>query len=121
MDQWNQRASDWIFEQNNRSQQPGTIDLHGLYVKEAIDRTERAVIDAKQAGFSELRVIVGKGIHSKQHVAKIKPAIEELMHKHDVSNPPYSSLIACCSAWADLELLNTFSWMRIWTLIMLEF
>jgi len=30
----------------------------------------------------ELRVITGKGIHSAQHVAKIKPAVEKLMQDH---------------------------------------
>lgn len=47
-------------------------DLHGLYTAEAIERTERAVRDAQQQGKPELRVIVGKGIHSKDHVAHIK-------------------------------------------------
>lgn len=39
----NDQAADWIFAQNNRSQPRGSIDLHGLYVQEAIERTERAV------------------------------------------------------------------------------
>ena len=47
-------------------------DLHGLYTAEAIERTERAVREAQQQGKPELRVIVGKGLHSKDHVAHIK-------------------------------------------------
>lgn len=39
----NDQAADWIFAENNRSQPRGSIDLHGLYVEEAIERTERAV------------------------------------------------------------------------------
>lgn len=35
--------------------------------------------DARQSGFPELRIIVGKGNHSPSHVAKIKPAVEDLM------------------------------------------
>lgn len=61
---------------------PGEIDLHGLYVKEALERTDRAIQDAKEKGVSELRLIVGKGLHSSEGSAKIRPAIEELMQKH---------------------------------------
>lgn len=32
-----------------------------------------------------MRVIVGKGIHSKDHVAHIKPAIEKLMRDNNIS------------------------------------
>lgn len=38
---------------------PGEIDLHGLYVKEAIACTDRAIQDAKQRGEVELHLIVG--------------------------------------------------------------
>lgn len=98
-DQLNKQAADWIFQANNRVQPQGTIDLHGLYVQEAIDRTEDAVrvsvvlLDCVQSdgrfpqaaqaqGLPQLRVITGKGIHSNNHVAKIKPAIEQLMVKY---------------------------------------
>lgn len=79
---------------------PGEIDLHGLYVKEAIERTDYAIQDAKRRGDTEVHLIVGtlsfevsistvlyqfaaagKGLHSSGGVAKIKPAIEELMQK----------------------------------------
>ncbi|KAL7005262.1 hypothetical protein EMMF5_005235 [Cystobasidiomycetes sp. EMM_F5] len=80
-DDLNRQAADFIFNANNRSQPPGSIDLHGLFVQEAIERTERAVQTAQSQGLSQLRVITGKGIHSQNHVAKIKPAIEQLMVK----------------------------------------
>jgi len=67
--------------ENNRDSPPGTIDLHGLYVKEAIEKTEEAIANAQRQGTDELRVIVGKGIHSQGHVAKIKPAVQGLMQK----------------------------------------
>lgn len=67
---------------NNAASPPGTIDLHGLYVKEAIEKVEEFISAEQRAGqHPELRVIVGKGIHSPGHVAKIKPAVEELMRK----------------------------------------
>jgi DNA-nicking Smr family endonuclease len=53
----------------------------GLYVKEAIARTESAVQAAQSRGHQQIRIIVGKGLHSQGQTAKLKPAIEELMVK----------------------------------------
>ncbi|KAK4050754.1 hypothetical protein OIO90_004976 [Microbotryomycetes sp. JL221] len=78
---YNDQAADWIFKANNQTQPFGTIDLHGLYVQEAIERTEQSIQQCRNQGLPELRVIVGKGIHSQRHVAKIKPAIIDLMEK----------------------------------------
>jgi hypothetical protein len=80
-DQYNDQAASWIFNENNKTQPRGTIDLHGLYVQESIEFTERAIASSRQSGLPELRVIVGKGNHSPAHVAKIKPAIEDLMQR----------------------------------------
>ena len=77
--------------------------MHGLYVKEAITYTDRSIQEARGRGDSEIHFIVGmssysgcvifvstdpwystisgKGLHSKGGVAKLKPAIEELMEK----------------------------------------
>lgn len=40
--------------------QPGEVDLHGLYVKEAIAYTDRAIADAKARGDTEVKLIVGE-------------------------------------------------------------
>lgn len=85
MERLNREASEWIYRENNLDSQPGEIDLHGLYVKEAIEHTDKAVQEAQQTGETELHLIVGKGLHSTNHVAKIKPAIEELMIKHNLT------------------------------------
>ncbi|KAJ9099982.1 hypothetical protein QFC19_005799 [Naganishia cerealis] len=85
-DQIDDEAEEWIYRENNTDSPPGTIDLHGLYVKEAIDRTEAAIAQAQRSGQQgELRFIVGKGNHSDGHKAKIKPAIVELMQKYNLS------------------------------------
>ncbi|KDE04323.1 hypothetical protein MVLG_05204 [Microbotryum lychnidis-dioicae p1A1 Lamole] len=84
-EQYNDQAAQWIFNENNKVQPRGTIDLHGLYVQESIDFTERAIQNARQEGLPELRVIVGKGNHSAAHVAKIKPAITSLMQKENLT------------------------------------
>lgn len=50
-------------------------------MKEAIEQTEKAIAQGQRSGLEELRVITGKGIHSKNHQAKIKPAVAGLMQK----------------------------------------
>jgi DNA-nicking Smr family endonuclease len=84
MESLNKQASDWIFTENNKDSKPGEIDLHGLYVKEAIAQTDSAIQRAKKRGDSDIRLIVGKGLHSTGGRAKIKPAIEELIQKHQL-------------------------------------
>ncbi|KAF8200863.1 hypothetical protein BJ912DRAFT_947450 [Pholiota molesta] len=64
---------------------PGEIDLHGLYVKEAISRADQAIQSAKLRGESQLNLIVGKGLHSSGGIAKIKPAIDDLIQKHQLT------------------------------------
>ncbi|GAA5876823.1 hypothetical protein JCM16303_006297 [Sporobolomyces ruberrimus] len=80
-DQYNDQAAEWIFNENNKVQPRGSVDLHGLYVQESIEFTERAIDNARNQGLEELRVIVGKGNHSPSHVAKLKPAITSLMSR----------------------------------------
>jgi hypothetical protein len=38
---------------------PNEVDLHGLYVKEAIYHTDKAIEEAKQRGDTEIHLIVG--------------------------------------------------------------
>ncbi|KAJ1304413.1 hypothetical protein OPQ81_005561 [Rhizoctonia solani] len=85
MERLNQEASNWIFQQVNLDSAPNELDLHGLYVKEAIERTEAAVQAAQNRGDEQIRIIVGKGLHSQGNVAKLKPAIEDLMVKYQLN------------------------------------
>ncbi|KAK0430775.1 Smr-domain-containing protein [Armillaria borealis] len=84
MEQLNKEASDWIYLENNRDRKPGEIDLHGLYVKEAIARTDTALEEAKGRGDSEIRIIVGKGLHSERGEARLGPAIKGLMRRYQL-------------------------------------
>ncbi|KZT10608.1 Smr-domain-containing protein [Laetiporus sulphureus 93-53] len=81
MERLNAQASEWIFNENNKDREPGEVDLHGLFVKEALTFTERAINDARRRGTNKIHLIVGKGLHSSNGVAKLKPAIGELMQK----------------------------------------
>ncbi|KAG9007615.1 hypothetical protein FRB93_007651 [Tulasnella sp. JGI-2019a] len=84
MERLNNEASAWIFRANNEDSRPDELDLHGLYVKEAIQKTEEAIIEAQNRGDNQIRIITGKGLHS-QGAAKLKPAIEELMVKYQLA------------------------------------
>jgi hypothetical protein len=80
MERYNNQARDYIFRENNaESRMPSdTIDLHGLFVEEAEDVLEERIRVAKQRGENHLHVIVGKGNHSRNHVQKIKPRVEQV-------------------------------------------
>ncbi|SJX63265.1 uncharacterized protein SRS1_14089 [Sporisorium reilianum f. sp. reilianum] len=82
MERLNKQAADWIFMANNEDSPQGTVDLHGLYTSEALERTEQAVRQAQQQGWSEMRIIVGKGLHSKDHRQHIAPAVEKMMQDY---------------------------------------
>ncbi|GJE90145.1 DUF1771 and SMR domain-containing protein [Phanerochaete sordida] len=79
MQRLNAEAAKWIFDTNNRDRTSGEVDVHGLHVQEAIKHTKLAVEEAKARGQSELRIIVGKGLHSEDHKAKLKPAIRRFL------------------------------------------
>ena len=85
MEQLNAQAVQWIFAANNADSPPGTVDLHGLYVKEALAKVDEVIHQAQAQNYPQLRLIVGKGIHSKDHVTKIKPAVEELLRKYNIA------------------------------------
>jgi hypothetical protein len=44
---------------SGQDRKPGEVDLHGLYVKEAIAYTDQSVVEARTRGDKELRLIVG--------------------------------------------------------------
>jgi len=83
MESLNQQAADWIYHANNLDSGPGEIDLHGLYVKEALAKAEAALDAAQRNGDEEIKLIVGKGLHSTNG-AKVKPAIEGLMQRYQL-------------------------------------
>jgi DNA-nicking Smr family endonuclease len=78
-DDLNQQASNFIFRENNAGEraQWDELDLHGQHVDEAVEIFRQRIQAAKQQNQTHLHVIVGKGIHSADHIQKIKPAVEE--------------------------------------------
>lgn len=84
MESTNALAASKIFMHNN-SQRPDTeIDLHGLYVPEAIERLKERVIMALNQNWHELIVIVGRGLHSEGG-PKIRPAVIKFASQHGLS------------------------------------
>ncbi|SJM83722.1 related to Smr domain-containing protein YPL199C [Zygosaccharomyces bailii] len=83
---FNLQAAEYVFVQNNADSASDEIDLHGLYVKEAEWVLKRRIAAAIQQGEPRLKVIVGKGLHSIDGIAKIKPAVEGLCDEANLRN-----------------------------------
>ncbi|KXN72913.1 Smr protein/MutS2 C-terminal [Conidiobolus coronatus NRRL 28638] len=58
------------------------MDLHGLYVEEAMDRVKERLRTVNRGDC--LCIIVGKGNHSTNHLAKIKPAVERFLTEQNL-------------------------------------
>ncbi|KIM68678.1 hypothetical protein SCLCIDRAFT_104693 [Scleroderma citrinum Foug A] len=85
MENLNTSASAWIFRGEHHDNEVGNqVNLHDLYAKEAITYAEKAIEKAREQGISEIRLIIGKGLHSERNVAKIKPALEEFMKGRNI-------------------------------------
>lgn len=77
-DRLNQQAAEYVFRENNADSAGDEIDLHGLYVKEAEWVLQKRISECVRTGQLHLKVIVGKGLHLANGVAKIKPAVDQL-------------------------------------------
>ncbi|CAE6476843.1 unnamed protein product [Rhizoctonia solani] len=85
VERYNERAAKEIFLSLNATYYTGTkeslekIDLHGLFVNEALVYTQNHLDLCRQAGVTQTSIITGRGNNSKDGVAKIKPAVEGLL------------------------------------------
>lgn len=75
---YNRQAAEYVFRENNSDSAGDEIDLHGLYVKEAEWILQKRISECLRTNQSHLNVIVGKGLHSQNGIAKLKPAVEQL-------------------------------------------
>ena len=48
MEEANKKASNAVFREKNAGRDDHTIDLHGLYVEEAVNRARQAIQQAKR-------------------------------------------------------------------------
>ena len=70
-------ASKMVFEELQKKQPEGTIDLHLQFVADAVRICDEQAALLQAKGAQEMCVIVGKGNHSEGGKCKIAPAIEE--------------------------------------------
>ncbi|CAG8574078.1 2502_t:CDS:2 [Gigaspora margarita] len=94
MEIYNSMAVDVIFGENNKGRPMNEIDLHGLYVKEAMDKAESRIQYCKANKIDHLVIIVGRGKHSSG-LAKLKPAIINLMKKYQLRCTPDKPTVGC--------------------------
>jgi len=79
-----EEAARMIFKSKNSGYGDDQMDLHGLYVKEAMELVEQRLnrCDARlRKGEMTLTIITGAGNHSENYKAKIKPQVEALLKK----------------------------------------
>jgi len=80
----NQAAAKLIFEEKNRLHPEGTVDLHGLYVEEAVEYAKQELQSASRRSNRVVHFIVGKGLHAKDGKVKIRPALELLCRERSL-------------------------------------
>ena len=56
-----------IFFSNKISNKTQVIDLHGFGLDDANNKIERFIFDSYYKGFSKIRVVTGKGLHSQNY------------------------------------------------------
>lgn len=66
---------------HNLNPAPQEIDVHRLNTDEALVQVKKAIRDARGFGATQLRIIVGKGKHSKDNVPVLKPAVISELQK----------------------------------------
>ncbi|KAJ7703251.1 hypothetical protein B0H17DRAFT_922293 [Mycena rosella] len=71
-------------EAHNLRKKDGEIDVHGLFVPEAIKKVTTALQTAILDGRKDLRVIVGKGLHSKDNRPRLRPEIMKEMERQNI-------------------------------------
>jgi len=89
MHEKNCQAAALIFEHYNQNHPENVIDLHGLYVAEALEYLQKKLDDCRSKNISKLTVITGKGNNSPQNIAKIKPKVENFAQKNHLKVIPY--------------------------------
>jgi DNA-nicking Smr family endonuclease len=77
MNERRRQAAALIFGHYNGDRPADVIDLHGLYVAEALEYLQRKIDDCRAKNILQLKAITGMGNHSPDKIAKIKPKVEE--------------------------------------------
>ncbi|KAI9442246.1 hypothetical protein H4582DRAFT_1809350 [Lactarius indigo] len=86
MEELDKRAAKIIFRENNKDRNDGMIDLHRLYVAEAVRFAKEQLRSARSKRDDVVCFIVGKGLHSDAGGAKIRPALEDLCTEYGLDH-----------------------------------
>lgn len=97
MEQYNKQAADAFFAAHNQGRDDYTIDLHGLYVEEALERLNKRIDKIGKKG--TLVIIWGAGNHSEGGVRKIKPAVIEVLNKGGWKFDDDTPNHGCCTVY----------------------
>ena len=93
INQKRRQATDLIFEHYNRNRPADVIDLHGLYVAEALEYLQRKIDECRIKNIQRLEVITGMGNHSTDNIAKIKPKVEEFARRNHLDITQYPGYV----------------------------
>lgn len=89
MNDKNEQAAKIIFQHFNRTRPNDEIDLHGLYVNEALNYLENQLNKSRSENALQLKVITGMGNNSPNRISKIKPQVEEFVRKNSLQTTVY--------------------------------
>lgn len=114
MEEANDSAAHVVFAKNNDHRNVNEIDLHGLFVSEAIAKLSDRVAYAVRNNIDKLTVIVGQG-HNSEYGPKLKPAVVEFASasgiplKLSFSNPGRIKLDLVQFGFSDNNSISRFS------------
>lgn len=92
------KACENAFSRNNQHRAVDEIDLHGLYVDEALDKLSKRIRVCRNEGYQSLNVVTGLGNHSPSGVPKIRPKVLEYLDSQGIS---YNTNGGCIAVWLD--------------------
>ncbi|KAG0342949.1 hypothetical protein BG004_005539 [Podila humilis] len=95
MERYNKLARDMIFKANNAHRPPHELDLHGLKVSEALETTRSRLLLFQKNKESHLVIITGQGNNSMNKIAKLKPAVTQLVMEFRVKATPNKPNAGC--------------------------
>jgi len=72
-------ASNLIVVEKNFHRPITELDLHGLFVTEALETLKKRIKEIRDTDIQSLDVIVGRGNHSDDGKARIKPAVTKYL------------------------------------------
>ncbi|KAH9998516.1 hypothetical protein BJV74DRAFT_824920 [Russula compacta] len=84
MKSYNKKAARIIFKENNKAHNEGMVDLHGLFVKEAMEYAKAELESATYRDDISVCFIVGKGLHGDGGRSKLRPALEDLCAEREL-------------------------------------